>query len=94
MTAFPADQHGDRTHTCGELRPADAGSTVVLKGWVDTWRNLGGLIFVDLRDRYGVTQIVFSTEDDAAAYELAESLRNEFVISVVGTVAIDRKSVV
>ena len=85
---LPADPHLERTHTCGDLRPADVGASVVLKGWVDTWRNLGGLIFVDLRDRFGVTQVVFSTEYDAAAYDLAVSLRNEFVVSIMGTVAI------
>ncbi len=87
-TPTPSDPHPKRTHTCGELRSADAGSSVVLKGWVDTWRNLGGLIFVDLRDRYGVTQVVFSTQYDEATYNQAVALRNEYVISVQGDVAI------
>ncbi len=78
--------HPTRTHTCGELREEHAGQTVVLKGWVDTHRNLGGLLFLDLRDRYGLTQIAFSPEVDAEAYRAAERLRMESVISVRGTV--------
>ncbi len=80
------DTHGTRTHTCGELRPEHVGQEVVLKGWVDTRRDLGGVIFIDLRDRYGLMQIVFSPQDNQAAYEKAENLRGEFVISVKGTV--------
>jgi aspartyl-tRNA synthetase len=75
-----------RTHTCGELSTADADKTVILNGWVDTRRDLGGVIFIDLRDRYGLTQVVFSPQDDAAAHELADSLRTEFVIGVEGLV--------
>jgi len=75
-----------RTHTCGQLRAGDAGKQVTLTGWVDKRRNLGGLIFVDLRDRYGITQIAFEPERSGACYELAKSLRSEFVISVSGTV--------
>ncbi|MCB0718879.1 MAG: aspartate--tRNA ligase [Bacteroidetes bacterium] len=82
-----ADSHPNRTHTCGQLTSANIGESVVLKGWVDTRRDLGGVIFIDLRDRHGFTQVVFSPQDDAAAYELAGSLRNEYVISVEGTVA-------
>ena len=81
-----ADTHAPRTHTCGALTATDIGTRVVLKGWVDTRRDLGGVIFVDLRDRYGLTQIVFSPQDNAAAHNLAEELRNEFVISVTGVV--------
>ena len=66
------------------MRPDDVGNDVVLKGWVDTWRDLGGLIFIDVRDRYGLTQVVFSPQDNADAYEIASSLRNEYVISVKG----------
>jgi aspartyl-tRNA synthetase len=82
-----SDHHGRRSHTCGELREGDEGATVVLKGWVDTRRDLGGLVFIDLRDRFGLTQVVFSPQFDAAAHELANALRNEFVISVKGQVA-------
>ena len=78
------DTHERRTHTCGALRPEHVGQTVVLKGWVDTRRDLGGLIFIDLRDRYGLTQIVFSPQDGLDAYKLADSLRSEYVISVAG----------
>ncbi|MCH8960974.1 MAG: aspartate--tRNA ligase [Bacteroidetes bacterium] len=81
-----ADTHPQRTHTCGALRPEHVGQRVVLKGWVDTRRNLGGVIFIDLRDRYGLTQIVFSPQDDQAAYEQAGTLRSEYVISVQGRV--------
>jgi len=80
------DTHGPRTHTAGALRPENVGEEVVLKGWVDTRRDLGGVIFIDLRDRYGLTQIVFSPQDDEEAYARAEALRNEYVISVRGTV--------
>ena len=75
-----------RTHTCGQLRATDVGKQVTLTGWVDKRRNLGGLIFVDLRDRYGLTQIAFEPERSGSCYELARSLRSEFVISVHGTV--------
>ena len=76
-----------RTHTCGELRAADAGSTVVLAGWVHRRRDLGGLLFVDLRDRYGMTQIVFRPEDDAELLGVAGELGSEYVITVKGDVA-------
>ncbi|MDO8548871.1 MAG: amino acid--tRNA ligase-related protein, partial [Ignavibacteria bacterium] len=75
-----------RTHTCGELRKSNIGQEVVLNGWVDTRRDLGGLIFIDLRDRYGITQVVFEPSFDKEAHQLAGKLRNEFVISVEGTV--------
>ena len=75
-----------RTHTCGELKSTDAGKSVTLNGWVDIRRDLGGVIFIDLRDRYGLTQIVFSPQDDADAHKLADSLRTEFVIGIEGVV--------
>ncbi len=75
-----------RTHTCGQLRKAEAGSEVTLSGWVDTRRDHGGVIFIDLRDRYGKTQIVFNPEHNAETHEAASVLRSEYVISVKGKV--------
>jgi aspartyl-tRNA synthetase len=71
---------------CGELRSAHAGSHAVLMGWVNRRRDLGSLIFIDLRDRTGVTQVVFDKEQNPALHEKAASLRNEYVIAVTGTV--------
>jgi aspartyl-tRNA synthetase len=71
---------------CGALRASDAGKKAVLMGWVNKRRDLGSLIFVDLRDRTGVTQVVINAERDAAIHEKAEALRNEYVIGVTGTV--------
>ncbi len=70
---------------CGALRPADSGKKVVLMGWVNRRRDLGNLIFIDIRDRSGVTQVVFNKERDPAIHQKAEALRNEYVIAVVGT---------
>jgi len=75
-----------RTHTCGELTKKDAGKIVVLNGWVDRIRNLGGLIFVLVRDRYGKTQIVFDPNENKEVYEKALRLRNEYVVSIEGEV--------
>ncbi|AKU89903.1 aspartate--tRNA ligase [Vulgatibacter incomptus] len=75
-----------RTHSCGELRKTDAGKTVVLHGWVNTRRDHGGAVFIDLRDRAGLTQVVFEPDVDAAAHALAGELRGEYVIGVVGEV--------
>ncbi len=83
---FDLDTHGPRTHTCGDLTRQDIGKEVVLKGWVDTRRDLGGLIFIDLRDRYGLTQIVFSPQDNPEAHARAERLHSEDVISIRGVV--------
>lgn len=74
-----------RTHTCGELNKNNIGTNVVLNGWVNSWRDLGGVIFIDLRDRYGKTQIVFSPEDKEI-YQFSKKLRSEFVIAVSGKV--------
>ncbi|MBT4120833.1 MAG: aspartate--tRNA ligase [Candidatus Magasanikbacteria bacterium] len=74
-----------RTHKCGELSKKDAGKEVTLSGWVHKRRDLGGLIFVDLRDRYGLTQIVFNP-DEVVGFDLAEKLKYEFVIKVTGLV--------
>lgn len=75
-----------RTHTCGQLRKADAGSEVTLSGWVDTRRDHGGVIFIDLRDRYGKTQVVFNPEHNAETHKEASDLRSEYVIAVKGKV--------
>ena len=76
-----------RTNTCGELRLADAGRTVTLAGWVQRVRKMGGMTFVDLRDRYGITQIVFNVEHDAALNDAANRLGREYVVQVTGNVA-------
>jgi aspartyl-tRNA synthetase len=78
-----------KTHTCGELRKSHAGSTVTLAGWVHRRRDHGGLIFIDLRDRYGLTQIAINPANvDADAFKRGESLRGEFVVQVTGAVSI------
>ncbi|MSO29812.1 MAG: aspartate--tRNA ligase [Acidobacteria bacterium] len=82
-----AEQLGDltRTHTCGAMRPGDVGADVVLLGWVHRVRDLGGLLFVDVRDRAGVTQIVFD-KDDETLMAKGKRLRSEYVIGVEGRV--------
>lgn len=75
-----------RTHTCGELNKGAVGSTVTLSGWVHRRRDHGGLIFIDLRDRYGITQIVFDPEFDLPSHQEAGRLRSEWVISITGKV--------
>ncbi len=79
-------QFNKRTHTCGELREVNIGERVVLNGWVDTRRDLGGLIFIELRDRYGITQVVFEPTYNSDAHNSAKELRSEFVISIEGKV--------
>ncbi len=76
-----------RSNTCGELRLADAGRKVTLAGWVQRVRKMGGMTFLDLRDRYGITQVVFNTEHDSALNEAANKLGREYVVQVTGTVA-------
>ena len=73
-----------RTMLCGELRASDVGSEVRLSGWVQRRRDLGGLIFIDLRDKKGIVQVVFNNETGAADFEMAQQLRSEFVINVSG----------
>ena len=75
-----------RTHYCGEVTEQDIGSKVTLKGWVQIRRDLGGLIFIDLRDRSGIVQTVFNPTFSSEALEIAETIRNEYVISVTGEV--------
>ncbi|HMM42761.1 MAG TPA: OB-fold nucleic acid binding domain-containing protein, partial [Thermomicrobiales bacterium] len=72
--------------TCGELRAEDAGRTVTLKGWVNRRRDHGGLIFLDVRDRYGLTQAVCNPEGSPEAHRTAEQVRSEYVVQVTGTV--------
>ncbi len=76
-----------RSNTCGELRLTDAGKEVILAGWVQRVRKMGGLTFVDLRDRYGITQVVCDSSSDAALTESANHLGREFVVQVKGKVA-------
>ncbi len=76
-----------RTHTCGELTTESIGQEVTLCGWVDSYRDHGGGMFIDLRDRYGKTQVVFSPESGEEVQELARSLRNEWVVLATGTIA-------
>ncbi len=76
-----------RTHTCGELRADHIGREATLCGWVDSYRDHGGGLFIDLRDRYGKTQVVVSPESGNAVQQLARSLRSEFVILATGTIA-------
>ena len=80
-----------RTKTCGELRAANRGETVTLSGWVQKTRELGGMTFVDLRDRYGITQLVFDENQNAALCEEAKKLGREFVIQIEGKV-VERSS--
>jgi aspartyl-tRNA synthetase len=75
-----------RTCTCGELRASDIGKIVTLTGWVDIRRDLGGVVFIDLRDRYGKTQVVFNPQRKKDVHAFAGELRSEYVISVTGTV--------
>lgn len=77
-----------RTCTCGDLRRGDVGKTVTLTGWVQSRRNLGGLLFIVLRDRYGRTQVVFNPERNAALRQSADQLRAEYVVSVTGLVGL------
>ena len=80
-----------RDHTCGELRIANVGQKVTLAGWVQRSRKLGGMTFIDLRDRYGITQLVVEADADASLVETATSLGREFVIQAVGEV-VERQS--
>lgn len=77
-----------KTHTCGELREKDAGIPVTLAGWVNRRRDQGGLIFIDLRDRWGITQVVVDLEHAPDAHAIADTVRNEYVLKVTGNVRI------
>jgi aspartyl-tRNA synthetase len=76
-----------RTHTCGELKISDVNKSVMLSGWVQRLRNLGGMTFIDLRDRYGITQLVINSEADDGLHEVVKMLGREYVIQVRGDVA-------
>src|SRR5438270_5348934 len=94
MAVFPTEGHtlldflGDlrRTHQCGALRASNAGQTAVLMGWVNRRRDFGNLVFIDVRDRTGITQIVCDKEANPALHAKAGELRNEYVIAAVGKV--------
>ena len=75
-----------RTHNCGALRAGDAGKRVVLFGWVAARRDHGGCVFIDLRDRAGITQVVFEPDTDSAAHARAGELRSEFCVGISGVV--------
>ncbi|MCA9891003.1 MAG: aspartate--tRNA ligase, partial [Anaerolineae bacterium] len=77
-----------KTHTCGELRPENAGQEVVLAGWVNRRRDQGGLIFIDLRDRWGITQVVVDRDNAPEAHRTADQARSEYVLQVEGVVRI------
>ncbi|MBN2479442.1 MAG: aspartate--tRNA ligase [Parachlamydiales bacterium] len=77
-----------RTHTCGEITKNDVGKKVKLSGWINKRRDHGALIFVDIRDRYGITQVLFDPEISALTYENAKPIRNEWVIEIEGEVAL------
>jgi aspartyl-tRNA synthetase len=78
--------HWRRTHTCGELREAHVGQKVILNGWVNSYRDYGAFLFIDLRDRYGLTQVVFDPEGPKELIAAAQELRSEFVVAVKGEV--------
>ena len=88
MAEVKLDFLGDlrRTHTCGELRAPDAGRKALLMGWVHRRRDLGGVLFVHLRDRDGITQLVFDVSDNPEAHGRAQELSSEYVIAVEGDV--------
>ena len=83
-----------RTHTCGELRASDAGKSVVLLGWINRRRDHGNLIFLDLRDRYGLAQVVLDKDLSAAAHAKADQARPEYVVAAIGKVRLRGKDVI
>jgi aspartyl-tRNA synthetase len=76
----------DRTHMCGDLRKDDIGKEVVLMGWVQSYRDLGGAVFIDLRDRTGIAQVIFDASDDKEAHDAADKVRGEWVLGIAGKV--------
>ncbi|MCB0514113.1 MAG: aspartate--tRNA ligase, partial [Bacteroidetes bacterium] len=75
-----------RTHTCGALRIKDINQNITLSGWVQTSRNFGELLFIDIRDRYGITQIVFNKTENPDLFSQAEQLGREYVVQIKGNV--------
>ncbi len=71
-----------KSHTCGELRIEDVGQTVTLAGWINRRRDHGGLIFLDVRDRFGITQVTINSENQPDAHAVAATVRNEYVMQV------------
>src|SRR5271155_4084858 len=96
MEPVPLDFLGElrRTHSCGQLRASDAGRRAVLMGWVHRRRDLGGVIFIHLRDRDGVTQLVFNEGLDPEVHAKAELLASEYVIAAEGVVKLRTKETV
>src|SRR5689334_11381986 len=90
MPEVQLDFLGDmrRTHSCGDLRPSNVGQTALLMGWVHRRRDLGGVIFIHLRDRDGITQLVFDESKNKEAHQRAQELSSEYVIAVTGTVTV------
>jgi hypothetical protein len=90
MPSVPLDFLGNlrRTHNCGELRASDAGKKALLMGWVHRRRDLGGVVFIHLRDREGVTQLVFHEDAESDVHKKAEMLASEYVIAAEGTLAL------
>ena len=80
-----------RTHNCGELRIGNVGNSVTLSGWVQRIRNLGGMTFIDIRDRYGITQVVVDENSDKSVQEVLGKLGREFVVQISGIV-VERSS--
>ena len=80
-----------RTHMCGELRKENIGEKVVLNGWIQKRRNLGGLIFCDVRDKTGITQVVFNDKIPQELFDRADTLRSEYVVGIKGEV-LERES--
>src|SRR5215468_7850299 len=96
QSSVPLDFLGDlrRTHNCGELRASDEGKRALLMGWVHRRRDLGGVLFIHLRDRYGVTQVVFRAEVAPEVHEKADMLRSEYVVAVEGHVELRSKETI
>src|SRR5712692_2383046 len=96
MEQVPLDFLGElrRTHSCGQLRASDAGKRVVLMGWVHRRRDLGGVFFIHLRDRDGVSQVVFRADGDPAVHTKAEMLAAEYVVAVEGLVELRSKETI